>query len=425
MTRTKVVIVGGGFGGLNAAKALGGGPFDVWLIDKTNHHLFQPLLYEVATAALSPADIATPIREVIKNHDNITVIMGEISSIDKKNKKLIFKDGDSIQYEILILAPGARHSYFGNDKWEAHAPGIKSLVDALKIRERILISFEKAERCDVISESRKYLNFAIIGAGPTGVELAGAIAEIAHQTMLKDFRRIDPSKSKIYLIEGGNQVLPVYPKTLGAKAKKALEGFGVRVILGQRVTEVNEKGVQVGDRFIESTNVIWAAGNQASPLLETLDTELDRSGRVVVEADLSVPNHPDIFVIGDAACVKGKNGKPLPALAPAAVQQGKYLGKILRFKYPKGKRPPFKYFDKGSLATIGKKKAVGIFRKIQFSGFIAWLGWAFIHIMYLISFRNRLVVFTQWMFSYFSDQKGARLINRSLEDELINSRKKK
>jgi NADH:ubiquinone reductase (H+-translocating) len=425
MAYTKVVIVGGGFGGLNAAKALGNGPFDVWLIDKTNHHLFQPLLYEVATAALSPADIATPIREVVKNYENITVIMGEITSIDKKKKKLYFKDNDTIDFDVLILAPGARHSYFGKEEWEEHAPGIKSLVDALKIRERILISFERAERCDVISEAKKYLNFVIIGAGPTGVELAGAIAEIAYQTMLKDFRRINPKQSNIYLVEGSGQVLPAFPKNLGKKAKKYLEKFGVKILLNQKVTEVTNKGVKVDKTFIESTNVIWAAGNQASCLLKTLDTELDRAGRAVVGKDLSLPGFPHIFVIGDAAHVKDQNDRPLPALAPSAIQQGRYVAKILRYQYLPEKRPPFKYFDKGSLATIGKKKAVGLFRKIQFSGFIAWLAWAFIHIMYLIDFRNRVIVFTQWMFSYFSGQKGARLINRSLEEELIKSKKNK
>lgn len=424
MTQTKIVIVGGGFGGISAAKALAKGPFDIWLIDKKNHHLFQPLLYEVATAALSAEDIATPIREILREEKNITVIMGEIFSIDKEKKELIFKNGGKFSYDILILAPGSKHSYFGNDKWEAHAPGIKTLVDALQIREKILMSFEKAERCDVISQAEKYLNFAIIGAGPTGVEIAGAIAEIAYKTMLKNFRRIKTSKSKIYLIEGTNQVLPLYPEKLGKKAKIYLEKFGVKVLLGKRVTNINENGVEIEGKFIESTNVIWAAGNQASPLLKTLNVPLNRAGRVIVKSDLTIEGYPDIFVIGDAAHATNKKGIAFPALAPVAVQQGRYIAKMLRSKLPQDKRPPFKYFDKGSMATIGKKRAVGIFKKIQFSGFIAWFAWAFIHIMYLVNFRNRILVFVQWVFSYFTGQKGARLINRSLEEELIDEHKK-
>jgi len=417
MSSPKVVIIGGGFGGLNAAISLANSSYDVLVVDKKNHHLFQPLLYQVATAALSPADIATPIREVLRDYNNITVFMGEIISIDKENKKLLFKNGENISYEILILAPGAKHSYFGNDKWETHAPGIKTLVDALKIREMLLISFEKAERCDVISEVQKYLNFVIIGAGPTGVELAGAIAEIAYHTMLKNFRRIKTSKAKIYLVEGTKQVLPIYPKKLGKKAQEYLEKFGVEILLGENVTNITDKGVHIGKNFIESVNVIWAAGNQASPILKTLDVPLDRTGRVVVEKDLTIKGYPEVFVIGDAACAEGKNKKPLPGIAPVAVQQGRYIAKLLKKKLPHNKRPPFKYFDKGNLATVGTKKAVGIYKKIQFSGFIAWIAWAFIHIMYLVNFRNRVVVFTQWFFSYFTGQKGARLINRSIDKE--------
>lgn len=423
MKRTKVVIIGGGFAGINAARSLASSDFDVWVIDKTNHHLFQPLLYEVATAALSPGDIATPIREITKNHKNITVIMGEISQIDKEKKKLLFRDGETISYEVLIVATGARHSYFGNEKWEKHAPGIKNLVDALKIRERILISFEKAERSDSISEAKKYLNFVIIGAGPTGVEISGSLAEIAYKTMLKDFRRIDPKQSKIYLIEGTDKVLPFFPKKLGLKAKKYLKDFGVIVLLNKKVTNITENGVEIGDQFIESTNVIWAAGNQASPLLKTLDVELDRQGRVLVQSDLTIKGYPEVFVLGDAANAKDKKGVPYPALAPVASQQGRYVAKILRNKFSVKKRPPFKYFDKGNLATIGKKRAVGTVKKIQFSGFFAWFSWAFIHIMYLVEFRNRILVFIQWVFSYFSAQKGARLINNSIEEELIKKDK--
>ncbi len=417
MANTKVVILGGGFAGLNAAKVLGNTKHDVWIIDKTNHHLFQPLLYQVASAALSPGDIAVPIREILSPYENITVLMGEVIQIDKEGQQVVLRNGDRIGYEYLIVALGARHSYFGNDPWEKFAPGLKTLADALKVRERILMSFEKAERCDSISEAKKYLNFVIIGGGPTGVEMAGSISEIAYQTMLKDFRRIDPTKTKIFLIEGSSHILPAYPEKLSLKAQKYLENFGVNVITGKRVTGVNAEGVNVEGFFIPAENILWAAGNQASPLLKNLNAPIDRQGRAMVDADLTIPDHPEIFVIGDAACAMDKKGKPLPALAPVAVQQGRYVAQVLRKRLPKKERPPFIYFDKGTMATIGKTKAIGTFGKIQFSGFIAWLAWCFVHILYLIGFRNRLVVLTQWLFSYFASQRGARLITRPLDEE--------
>lgn len=418
MGAAKVVILGGGFGGLNAAKALGSSKFDVWVIDKTNHHLFQPLLYQVASAALSSTDIAIPIREILRSYDNITVFMGEVSSIDKEKKVIFFHNGDQLSYEYLIVALGARHSYFGHDEWEKYAPGLKTLSDALKIRERILMSFEIAERCDSISEAKKYLNFVIIGGGPTGVEMAGAIAEVAYETMLKNFRRIDPTKAKIYLIEGSPHILPVYPERLTDKAKQYLERFGVNVMTGKRVTDITAEGVDIEGTFIPTKNILWAAGNQASPVLKTLNVPLDRQGRVIVDADLSIPDHPEVFVIGDAACALDKDKKPLPGLAPVAVQQGRYVAHIIRKRYPKENRPPFIYFDKGSMATIGKTKAIGMFGKVQFSGFIAWLAWCFVHILYLIGFRNRIIVLMQWLFTYFSPQRGARLIRESLDEEL-------
>lgn len=417
MAYTKVVILGGGFGGINAAKILGNSKLDVWIIDKTNHHLFQPLLYQVASAALSPGDIAVPIREILSDYPNITVLMGEVAHIDKEKKVVVLKNGDHIGFEYLVVALGARHSYFGKDEWEEFAPGLKTLVDALKVRERILMSFEKAERSDSISEAKKYLNFVIIGGGPTGVEMAGAIAEIAYETMLKNFRRIDTTKTKIYLVEGSPNILPVYPEKLSKKAKGYLEHFGVQVITGKRVTNVTSEGVEIEGSFIPSLNILWAAGNQASPVLKTLGVPLDRQGRAMVGPDLSIPDHPEIFVIGDAACSMDKNGKPLPGLAPVAVQQGRYVAKIIQRRLPKEERPPFRYFDKGTMATIGKTKAVGMFGKTQFSGFLAWLGWCFVHVAYLIGFRNRIIVLTEWLFSYFSARRGARLINRSIEEE--------
>lgn len=415
MPNTKVVILGGGFAGLNAAKSLGNTRFDVWLIDKTNHHLFQPLLYQVATAALSPGDIAVPIREILNSYENITVLMGEVVSINKEERTISLRNGDQIGFEYLIIALGARHSYFGNDAWEQFAPGLKTLNDALKIRERILVSFEKAERCDSISEAKKYLNFVIVGGGPTGVEMAGAIAEIAYETMLKDFRRIDTTKTKIYLVEGSSHILAAYPEKLSEKAQGYLEHFGIQVILGKRVSNITQEGVTIGEMFIPAENVLWAAGNEASSVLKTLNLPLDRQGRIQVDADLSIPEHPEIFAIGDCACAPDKKGAPLPALAPVAVQQGRYVARTIRQRLPKAARPPFRYMDKGTMATIGKTKAIGMFGKLQFSGFIAWLAWCFVHVMYLIGFRNRLLVTFQWLFSYFSSKKGARLVYRSTE----------
>ncbi len=415
MAYKKVIIVGGGFAGINAAKYLGNTKNDVWIIDKTNHHLFQPLLYEVATAALSPADIATPIREILKSYPNETVIMGEVTSIEKEKKRLHLKGKDFLDFDYLILATGARHSYFGKNEWEKYAPGIKTISDALNIREKILLSFEKAERCDVISESKKYLNFVIIGGGPTGVEVAGALAEIAHETLYKNFRRIDPSKTKIYLIEALPHILPMYPEKLSFKAKKYLEKFGVKVLTNKKVTNITENGVDIEGHFIETVNVIWAAGNQASSFLQTLNTPLDKQGRVLVNKDLSIPDFPDIFVVGDAAHALDKNKKTLPALAPTAIQQGRYVAKIIKKQIPFQKRKPFQYFDKGSLAQIGKTKAVGVYKKVKISGSLAWFTWSFIHIAYLISFRNRLFVLFQWFFSYLVGQRGARLIHRCID----------
>lgn len=420
MIYTRVIVIGGGFAGINCVQTLSKANLDILLIDKKNHHLFQPLLYQVASAALSPADIATPLREIFANQKNTTVIMGTIESIDKKNKEVVLVNGDHIPYDYLVVAAGARHSYFGNDKWEPLAPGLKTITDALKIRERILISFEKGERMDSIHEAEKYLNFVIIGGGPTGVEMAGAVAEIAHQTMFKNFRRINPEKSKIYLIEGAPRVLPPFPEKLSARAKRDLEKMGVRVITGQLVTNITEEGAQVGEDFIAARNVIWAAGNQASPLLKTLDVPLDRQGRAMVEPDLSIPKHPEIFVVGDAACTIGKDGNPLPAVAPTAIQQGRYVGRIIRRQVPKEKRRPFKYFDKGGIATIGKNKAVGFFRGMHFKGIFAWLIWGFIHIFYLVSYRSQFAVMLDWVFHYMTGLRGARLIHKNIDDELPN-----
>ncbi len=425
MHKPKIVIIGGGFGGLTVAKKLKCSKSDVLLIDRTNHHLFQPLLYQVASAALSPGEIAIPIREILRKQENTTVIMGDVVKIDKKLKQIILGNGDMIPYDHLVVAAGTSHSYFGNEAWEKFAPGLKTIKDALNIREEILISFEKAERLEKLPPNSKYLNFVVIGGGPTGVEMAGAIAEIAYKTMFQNFRRINPAQSKIFLIEAADYILPSFPQELSIHAKKDLEQMGVNVIVGKKVTNISEEGVQVEDVFYPSTNVIWAAGNQASPLLKTLDVPLDRQGRVLVEPDLSIPGSPEIFVIGDAACSIGKNGKPLPGIAPTAIQQGKYVANILKKQIPKEKRGPFKYFDKGSMATIGKAKAIATIGNFKFTGLFAWLMWCFIHIVYLIGFRSRLTVMLEWSFFYLTGQRGVRLIYGAVDPALSKERENK
>lgn len=415
MAHTKVVIIGGGFGGLNTAKSLKASNAEVLLLDKTNHHLFQPLLYEVATAALSPGEIATPLREVLRHQTNTTVIMGEVVKIDTAKKQVVIANGDAYDYDYLVISIGARHSYFGKDEWEKYAPGLKTISDAVKIREQVLISFEKAERLDSISEAAKYLTFAIIGGGPTGVEMAGAIAEIANKTMFKNFRRIRPEASRIYLIEALPNILPMYPEKLARRAAQDLENMGVKVLTGKKVIEINDAGVKTEDTFIETKNIIWAAGNQVSPLLKTLNVPLDRAGRVLVGPDLSIPEHPEVFVIGDAASLNGKDGKPLPGVAPVAIQQGRYVADLIRKATPKEHRSPFVYFDKGSLATIGKAKAIAVIGKFEFTGFFAWLMWAFVHIMFLIGFRNRLGVMLEWASTMLTGERGVRLITRPID----------
>ncbi len=417
MQRKKVIIIGGGFGGINTAKGLKHAKCDILLIDKTNHHLFQPLLYEVASAALSSADIAIPIREILRNQENVSVIMGDVVNIDKEKKHIQLINGEQHEYDYLIIATGAHHSYFGHDNWETYAPGLKTLSDALAIRERILVSFEKAERFEKPAESAKYLSFVIIGGGPTGVEMAGAIAEIAYKTMFKNFRRINPARAQIYLIEALPFILPMFSQKLSLHAKRQLEQMGVKVITGKKVIDINANGVQLEDEFIESLNVFWGAGNQASPLLKTLQIPLDRQGRAIVDPDLSIPGFPEVFVIGDAACVMDKDARPLPAIASPAIQAGHYISKIIKNEIPKLKRRPFVYFDKGSMATIGKCKAIARVGKMEFTGLIAWLAWCFIHIFYLIGFRNRAGVLLQWLFRYFTHQRGARLIYGSLDKD--------
>jgi len=415
----KVVIIGAGFGGLTAAKILAGHEFEITIIDKTNHHVFQPLLYQVATTALSPADIATTIRSVFSQNKNVKVLLGEVNSINKENQKVYFNNSE-IDFDYLIVATGSRHSYFGKDEWEKFAPGLKTINDALKIREKILLSLESAEKESDPVKRQRYLNFVIIGGGPTGVELAGAISEIVSKNVIPDFRNIDASMTKVYLIEALPKILSTYPDKLSTHALNDLKKLQVDVILNEKVSEINEHGVRVGNKFIESSNVLWAAGNQPSPLIKSLGTETDKSGRAIVNDDLSIKENKNIFVIGDAALVKNENGESLPAIAPVAIQQGKYVAKNLVKNLSEKQRSRFKYNDKGTLATIGKAKAVGVVKGLKLSGLIAWLAWSFIHILYLIGFRNRLRVMLEWMWYYITNRPGIRLIIKYTDDTFSN-----
>lgn len=416
MAYIKVVIIGGGFGGINAAKGLKKADVDLLVIDQTNHHVFQPLLYQVASAALAPENIAAPIREILRKQRNTSVTMDTIEEVDLANKQIKSTSGETYKYDYLIIATGACHSYFGHNEWEAYAPGLKTIPDAIRIRERILLAFERAERCDSYSEAANYLRFVIVGGGPTGVEMAGAIAEIARKSLFDNFRKIKPEQSEIYLIEGTDRILNTYPPKLSETAKKDLEKMGVNVMTNKKVTSVDEHGVHLGDEFIETHNVIWAAGNMTSPLVTTLGVPLDRLGRVIVEHDLSVPGHPEVFVIGDAGLSKNKQDEPLPGIAPVAIQEGKYVANIIAKKIPFDQRPPFQYFDKGMMATIGKAKAIAVVGKMAFSGFFAWLAWGLIHIFYLVSFQNRSLVMMQWMFWYFTGKRQGRLITRPMNE---------
>lgn len=413
----RVVIVGGGFGGIMAAKKLRSSGCRVTLIDKTNHHLFQPLLYQVATAALSPGDIAVPIRAVLGKSSGIRVLLGKVTSVDKEGQNVQLEDGRSIPYDRLVLAPGAQYDYFGNDEWEKHAPGLKTISDALQLRERLLLSLEEAEQLSDPKLREPYLTFVIIGGGPTGVEMAGAIAEIAKRNMMRDYTTFSKNETRIFLVEAGSRILNGYPEHLSEKARRTLEEMGVRVLLNTPVTDLGENRVGFGEGEIETPNIIWAAGVAASPMLDSLDAEQDRTGRVHVNPDLTLPGHPEVFVVGDAARLEDEDGNPLPALAPVAMQQGRYVGRILAQRTPPSKRAPFRYKDKGTMATIGRAKAVADIRGFTFSGFPAWLLWSFVHILFLIGFRNRFRVFVEWTWFYFTFKRGVRLITNRFSEE--------
>lgn len=439
LNQPRVVIVGAGFGGLNAAQLLAKAPLQITIIDRKNFHTFQPLLYQVATAGLSPGEIAAPIRSILRSHKNVEVLMAEVTAFDLDRRTVLTSEAN-IPYDYLIVAAGAGHSYFGHDEWEPYAPGLKTIEDALEIRRRVLLAFELEERQAAAGETAVPLNFVVVGGGPTGVELAGTLAEIARHALTHEFRSIDPASTHILLLEGGPRVLPAYSEDLSRSAQEQLNHLGVEVRTSTVVTQIEPGAVLAGNIRLPATVVLWAAGVAASPLGKKLGAPVDRAGRVLVQPDLSLPGHPEVFVIGDLATLKDKHGKLLPGVAPVAIQQGRFVAKLIReevnregapplsrtlrqgggVEVPADMRPtsstrrsPFHYWDKGSLATIGRAAAVAEFGKIHISGFVAWLAWLFVHILFLIGFRNRLLVFIQWAWSYVTYERGARLITGS------------
>jgi NADH dehydrogenase len=410
--RPHVVIVGGGFGGLNAARALAGQPVRVTLLDRRNHHLFQPLLYQVATAALNPSDIASPLRSILRRAVNITVLLAEVESVDLAARCLTLDHG-KVDYDTLVLAVGAGNSYFGHDDWEPLAPSLKSLEDALEIRRRVLLAYEEAEREPDGAEQRALLTSVVIGGGPTGVELAGALAEISRETIARDFRVIDPTKARIILLEGGPRVVASFPDPLPQRAAAALTRIGVEVRTGALVTRVTPDAVWLGGEQIRARTVLWAAGVATSALTRTLSVPLDRAGRVLVEPDLSIPGHGEAFAIGDMCAFPSERGQPLPGLAPVAIQQGRAAATNVLRRLRGEPTLPFRYRDRGSMATIGRAAAVAVVGRVRLSGLPAWLAWLFVHILFLIGFRNRFLVLFEWAWAYISWQRGARLITRA------------
>ena len=415
-SKPHVIIIGAGFGGLEAAKKLACKDVRVTVIDRTNYHLFQPLLYQVATAALSPADIAAPVRAILSKCRNVEVILAEVQSVDVETKKVKTVDLE-MDYDYLIIATGARHSYFGHNEWEKLAPGLKSLEDAIELRRRILLAFEYAEKTPDEAARRAAMNFVIIGGGPTGVEMAGAIAEISRYTMARDFRHINPSEARVILIEGEPRLLAAYPPDLSESARKQLADLGVEVRTSTRATNLTDAGVQIGDEFIPCRVKIWAAGNNASFVGKTLGVPSDRAGRVIVNDDLTIPGRPEVQVIGDLANFPHQTGQPLPGISPVAMQQGRHAARNV-LAMIKGRKPQrFRYWDKGTMATIGRNKAVADLKFVHLSGLPAWLAWLFVHIVFLVGFRNRLLVLVQWAWAYLTFDKGARLITRNFQAE--------
>jgi NADH:quinone reductase (non-electrogenic) len=412
-----VLILGGGFAGLYAAKRLRQAPVRVTVVDRRNHHLFQPMLYQVATAGLNPSDIASPIRSILRSSTNTDVLLAEVRDIDVDARIVHFTDGASAEYDYLVVATGAQHSYFGHGEWEPLAPGLKSLEDALEIRRRVLLAFERAERETDPVRRHAYLTFVIVGGGPTGVEMAGAVAEIRRYALRRDFRHIDPGEATVMLLEGGTRLLPSYPESLSDQAKLKLRRLGVEVRTETMVTDIRPGSVNAAGWVIPTQTVIWAAGNTASPVLQSLGAPLDRMGRALVEPDCTIPGHPEVFVLGDAAAFNHQEGGPLPGICPVAIQMGEYTGAVIEGDLAGRPRRAFSYWDKGQLAVIGRGQAVADIWKLHFGGFIAWMVWIFVHVFFLIGFRNRVLVLLQWGWSYLTYSRGARLITGETREQ--------
>ncbi len=416
MKKTDILVLGGGFGGVNVIRQLKRFKGSITLVDRTNHHLFQPLLYQVATSELVGNDIGTPLREIFKSQKNTHVILDTVTGIDREKKTVTLANEPPIHYKKLVIALGARHSYFGHPEWESFAPGLKSLNDAQNIHDRILASFEAAEICLSEKEKQKHLNFVVVGGGPTGVELAGALAEMTYSTLARSYGNFDIRKANIYLIQGNQYILPSFHPKLCKKSEKLLSKLGVKVLTKHHVSKIEPGKVYTEDMTIETHNIFWAAGVAASPLLRQLETELDKQGRAVVRKDLSLPGDPNVFVIGDSAHFSTGENSSLPGVAPVAIQQGRYLGKVLKKSIPAKKRKPFRYFDKGSMATIGKLNAICETKNLRCTGLIGWFMWAFIHLLFLISFKNRFFVFLRWSMYFIAGLRGARLIAKPIDE---------
>ena len=409
---SEIVIIGGGFGGLSFLKAARKSSNNFTIIDKTNHHLFQPLLYQVATAVLSPADITVPIRNLFKNDKNVNVVLDEVIDINQQTNSLLLKSGNEINYDTLLISVGSSYSYFGNDNWSSHSHGLKNLNDALDIRDNILKAFEKAESEKNLELKLSYLNFVIVGGGPTGVELAGSIAELAYKNIKNEYRNFNTSDINVYLVEAGPDILPDYSRDLSDKASKYLQKLGVTLRLNEKVMDIEDKKVTTEKETYLTNNIIWAAGNKANPLIAKLKTEVDNFGRVIVNDDFSIIENNSIYVIGDASNYKNFDGKPLPGIAPVAIQQGKFLAKKIISNKSTESVKKFKYKDKGMMATIGGFKAIGVIGKLKISGLLAWLFWSLIHLVYLIGYKSKLIVLIEWIFAYFLNKRGTRLIYR-------------
>ena len=411
----KIIIIGGGFGGLSFLQKARKSKNDFILIDKTNHHLFQPLLYQVATAVLSPADITVPLRNLFKNDKNVKTILSEVKEINKEKKEITLDNDEVVSYDKLIVSAGSSYSFFGKNEWSKFAKGLKVINDALDIRDKILKAFEKAENEKDERIRKKYLNFVIVGGGPTGVELAGSIAEIAYKNMTKEFRNFSSTDANIYLLEAGDRILPSYSESLAKKSYKYLVDLGVKVMIKERVENIEEMKVTTNKQVIDADNIIWAAGNEASPLIKYLDTETDNEGRALVNRDCSIKEDNEVYVIGDAANFITASGESLPGIAPVAIQQGRYVAHNIKKNIEKENRKPFKYSDKGTMATIGRFKAIGVVGNFELAGFTAWLFWSLIHLVYLIGYRSKILVAIEWIFAYFLNKRGTRLIYRDID----------